>query len=356
MKIKHLMAATPLFLSSFILHPSAFPQGSLTPPGPPAPTMKTLDQIEPRTPISSLPFTISASGSYYLTQNLSVSTGNAITINGIAGVTLDLNGFTITSTAATASGTAIALLNGGNDITIKNGHIVSGVTFSGGTYSSGPGFINGIAYAGAVQNVLVSHVTVTGCLHTGLYLPTVSSTAVEFCVVQTVGTYGIQADSVSHSSAYQCGSYGIVATTASDCSGLSTGSGTGLKVQTATNCSGTARGSGSGLSAQTATNCSGNNTGGGTGLDATTASNCTGASTGNGTGVSAILAMNCVGTSTGSGFGVIADVALNCFGSSDSGNGLQFTLIGAMCYGIRGSPNAVGSVLGGGLVGPKVLP
>jgi hypothetical protein len=356
MKIKHLLAATPLFLSSFILHPSAFPQGPLTPPGPPGPTMKTLDQIEPRTPISSLPFTISASGSYYLTQNLSVSTGNAITINGIAGITLDLNGFTITSTAATASGTAIALLNGGNDITIKNGHIVSGVTFSGGTYSSGPGFVNGIAYAGAVQNVLVSHVTVTGCLHTGLYLPTVSSTAVEFCVVQTAGTYGIQADSVSHSSAYQCGSYGIVATTASDCYGLSTGSGTGLKAQTATNCYGTARGSGSGLSAQTANNCYGNNTGGGTGLDATTANNCTGASTGNGTGVSAILALNCVGTSTGSGYGVIAQVALNCFGTSDSGIGLGFNFIGAMCYGIRGSPNAVGSVLGGGLVGPKTLP
>jgi hypothetical protein len=40
-------------------------QGSLTPPpGAPAPTMKTLDQIEARTPISSAPFTISAPGSY----------------------------------------------------------------------------------------------------------------------------------------------------------------------------------------------------------------------------------------------------------------------------------------------------
>jgi len=42
-----------------------FAQGPLTPPGAPAPTMKTLAQIETRTPISSAPFTISQSGSYY---------------------------------------------------------------------------------------------------------------------------------------------------------------------------------------------------------------------------------------------------------------------------------------------------
>ena len=68
-------------------------QGSLTPPGAPAPTMKTLNQVEPRTPISSAPYTISQSGSYYLTTNLT-SSGHGIIIT-TNGVTLDLMGFTI---------------------------------------------------------------------------------------------------------------------------------------------------------------------------------------------------------------------------------------------------------------------
>ena len=82
------------FVSSFLLLPSALPQGSLTPPGAPAPTMKTLNQIEPRTPISSLPFTISSSGSYYVTGNLGITGQNGITINQ-DNVTLDLGGFTL---------------------------------------------------------------------------------------------------------------------------------------------------------------------------------------------------------------------------------------------------------------------
>ena len=53
MKTQLKVATLMLLLSSFILHPSSLlAQGSLTPPGAPAPTMKTLAQIDPRTPIS----------------------------------------------------------------------------------------------------------------------------------------------------------------------------------------------------------------------------------------------------------------------------------------------------------------
>ena len=105
--------------------------------------MKSLDQIEPRTPISAAPFTITNSGSYYLTTNLTVSSGNAITI-ATNGVTLDLGGFTIVSTAPNSSGAGILLSGNRTDIQIFNGHISGGVTNNGSGVYGGNGFGFGI--------------------------------------------------------------------------------------------------------------------------------------------------------------------------------------------------------------------
>ena len=103
---------------------SGFGQGSLTPPGAPAPTMKTLDQVKAGTPIASAPFTISSSGNYFLTGNLTVSGSDGIDVY-TNGVTIDLNGFTIFGIGG-CSGINIGTAN--QDITILNGHIRGGVT------------------------------------------------------------------------------------------------------------------------------------------------------------------------------------------------------------------------------------
>lgn len=165
---------SPALLLSLLLAPFvAFAQGPLIPPaGPPAPSMKTLDQIEARTPIESLPFVISAPGSYYFTKNLQFTTtpGHAITITS-PNVTLDLNGFTLSSTAS-VTGRAISVTDGLNNVTIRNGKIAGNSTVVPATVG---GFENGI-YANATggtpfsafRNLIVEDMQVSGCRGWGL--------------------------------------------------------------------------------------------------------------------------------------------------------------------------------------------
>lgn len=83
-----------------LVHVSSVFCDEYDPPGPPrseAAKMKTLNQIEPRTLISQLPYTIDESGSYYLIQNLTMT--NTVPTNGISinadDVRLDLRGFSL---------------------------------------------------------------------------------------------------------------------------------------------------------------------------------------------------------------------------------------------------------------------
>ena len=302
-----------------------FAQGPLTPPGAPAPTMKTLDQVEARTPISSLPFTISAAGSFYLTKNLSVTSGDAIVINA-NNVTLDLNGFTISSSASPAGGTAIAPGGFLTDITILNGHIVGS-------------FQHGIRYSGAIsqlKNVRIEGMSVSGCSGDGINLGNFTSIVIDRCTVQQIGAQGIVGGSVNNSVAENCGGTGITAKTASNSVGSCSASQRGVYATTALNCIGTSV-SGTGLEADSATGCRGESTAvgsPGTGLSALTANACYGLSS-QGPGLNANMAQNSVGISV-SGNGVAAFTATNCRGMSTSGRGL-FATAANNCYGTTNS-------------------
>src|SRR6476620_4843239 len=131
-----------VLVSSFLLPTSSFSQGSLTPPGPPAPTFKTLQQVEPRTDLQATPappgvdttsttyhFIITQPGSYYLSANLGVTKPSGIRINAV-GVTLDLNGFEI-SRASGSGGDGIVISPTSSRAAVRNGSI--------------RGFSNGIA-------------------------------------------------------------------------------------------------------------------------------------------------------------------------------------------------------------------
>jgi hypothetical protein len=165
---------------------SAPAQGSLTPPGAPAPLFKTLSQIEPRYPISTFQTNLTLPGCYYLTTNLFAGTNN--TSDGITirtnqnNITIDLNGFAIFSTNPAGAPAPVGIrISEATNIVIRNGQI--------------SGLDRGVRAEGACYGILVEDLHVSNCSRSGVEMDGVAGSSyptitVRRCVVEDLDGTG----------------------------------------------------------------------------------------------------------------------------------------------------------------------
>lgn len=233
----------------------AFGQGSLTPPGAPSPTMKTLDeldaaiagvgslvtqeaddldvavaevkdaveQVEARIDLSTVAGNstyhhyIDEPGSYYLSSNLEVTKTSGISIAS-EGVTLDLNGFAI-SRATGSGGYGIIIVAEKDHVVVRNGSIV-GFSYGILSYST----------PAAAKGCLFADLAVSECSAYGIFAGP-ASRIMDCGVHNNIGT-GIYSGAGSSLSgciaSYNQGEYGIYS-----------GIGSSLSACTADNNSGT---------------------------------------------------------------------------------------------------------------------
>ena len=117
--MKKRLVLAMVLLSAGPVH-GVFAAGSFETQAALAPTMKTVRQVEARTPIHGPgPVTITAPGSYFLTSNINVAGLPAVVIRA-SNVALDLNGFTI---AGNLDNLGVVMAGNTLNVVVRNGTI-----------------------------------------------------------------------------------------------------------------------------------------------------------------------------------------------------------------------------------------
>ena len=180
--------------------------GSLNPPaGPPAPTFKTLHDVEPRTIITQadIPLSITTRGSYYLGENLIPAMNTNMPIIEILtdDVTVNLEGFTIDGTdGIRQSLSAVKVIGPMNNVSIRNG-IVRDCT-SAGIEAFVPGPVRGVtieditSYNNQLMGMRASHALIRNCVAYSNALAGIEAqdgSLIESCLVYDNGQEGIVA-------------------------------------------------------------------------------------------------------------------------------------------------------------------
>jgi len=135
-----------------------------------------------QTIIGSLPYTITAAGTYVLNQPLSYASGSGIAILVKANnVTINLNGNTIANTSDQTKTTAIGIgAYNVENVTIENGGIFG---FHYGVYLNGPS-------SGASFNLghLVQGLRLAYCTYAGIWLNYADNCLIQNCQLSSLGT------------------------------------------------------------------------------------------------------------------------------------------------------------------------
>lgn len=131
------LALAALWCAALFPSASLRAQGSLTPSTPPGPTHRSLDQVEPRIDVLSLPgdgtcqHLISAPGSYFLSGNAAGFPGRPAIAIASPDVSLDLRGFAVQGATGSPGTHALEIRPAATRNVVLRGGSVQGATLAG---------------------------------------------------------------------------------------------------------------------------------------------------------------------------------------------------------------------------------